>query len=170
MRERPANRSLIRVKKYLVDNDLKAIPFDKGAGCCIMKKSDYIQKLNGVLVSPQFQVVEEGNQRRVIKLEEEFNRSLKRLKDANKITAEFYEKSRSCGAQPARLYGLAKVHKQSIPLRPALSLPGLCYENLTQSLSKWLEQLPGANIETSTVRGCRHVEMEEDEVFFSPDM
>ena len=84
-----------------------------------------------------------------------------------------FVKSRSCGAQPARLYGLAKVHKQVIPLRPILSLPGFCYENLAQSLSKWLEQLPGANIENSTAKvkeAVVNVELEEDEVFLSLDV
>ena len=140
------------MKNYRFENDLKAVPLDKGAGYCITKKSVYLQKPNAVLVSPQFQVVEEGNQRRVIKIEEEFNRSLKLLKDANKSTAEFDEKSRSCGAQPARLCSLAKVHKQGSPLRPILSFPGSCYENFPRflSLSRWLEQLPGANIETSS--------------------
>ena len=147
--ERLTSRSFARMKKYLVENDLKAVPLDKGAGYCITKKSVYLRKPNDVLVSPQFQVVEEGNQRRV-EIEEEFNRSLKLLKDANKSNADFDEKSRSCGAQPARLYGLAKLHKQGSPLRPILSFPGSCYENLSQSLSRWLEQLPGANIETSS--------------------
>ena len=41
----------------------------------------------------------------------------------------------SSGSQPARLYGLAKVHKDGIPLRPVLSLPGSCYANINQFIS-----------------------------------
>ena len=43
--------------------------------------------------------------------EERFNRSLKTLENSNKITNEIYKEIYSTGSQPARLYGLPKVHK-----------------------------------------------------------
>ena len=30
-------------KKYLKENDLLAVPFDKGVGICIMRKTDYYE-------------------------------------------------------------------------------------------------------------------------------
>ena len=47
-------------KRYLKDNDLLAVPFDKGVGICLMKKEDYCSKLNDILQLPQFQKVEKG--------------------------------------------------------------------------------------------------------------
>ena len=57
---------------------------------------------------------------------------------------------RSTGAQPDRLYRLAKVHKQGTPLRPVLSLPGSSYDNLNKTLAKYFDEIEGANIETNT--------------------
>ena len=61
-----------------------------------------------------------------------------------------YNRLRSTGAQPARLYGLAKVHKQGTPLRPVLSLPGSSYDNLNKTLAKYFGEIEGANIKTNT--------------------
>ena len=33
------------MQKYLRDNALIAVPFDKGVGFCVMKKSTYTEKL-----------------------------------------------------------------------------------------------------------------------------
>ena len=38
----------------------------------------------------------------------------------------------------ARLYGLAKVHKKNIPMRPVLSMPGSAYHGVAQDVSNWL--------------------------------
>ena len=57
---------------------------------------------------------------------------------------------RSTGGQPARLYGLAKVHRNT-PLRPVLSLPGSSYYNLNKVLAKFFEKIEGANIETNSL-------------------
>ena len=92
---------------------------------------------------------------------------------AGKISSDLYSKCRSTGAQPARLYGLAKVHKQKKPLRPVLSIPGSCYENLTNQLSKWFDKIEEAKIETSTInikRDLMEVSLEEDEVIVSLDV
>ena len=55
------------------------------------------------------------------------------------------------GGQPARLYGLAKVHKVNTPLRPVLSLRGSSYYNLNKVLAKLFEKIEGANIETNSL-------------------
>ena len=41
-------------------------------------------------------------------------------------------------------------YKSILVLRPVLSLPGSCYEPLTNELAKWFEKLPEAQIETSS--------------------
>ena len=58
---------------------------------------------------------------------------------------------RSTGGQPARLYGLAKVHKVNTPLRPVRFLPGSSYYNLNKVLAKIFEKIEVANIETNSL-------------------
>ena len=56
----------------------------------------------------------------------------------------------STGSQPARLYGLAKLHKKKTPLRPVLPLTGSSYQKLNKTLAKFFDKIKGANIETNT--------------------
>ena len=57
-----------------------------------------------------------------------------------------YWKLRSKGGQPPRLYGLAKVHKASVPVRPVLSMPGSPYDNLGTLVTKLLSVIPKSQI------------------------
>ena len=57
---------------------------------------------------------------------------------------------RTTGGQPARLYGLAKVHKENTSLRPVLSLPGSSYYNLNKVFAKFFGKIEGANIKTNS--------------------
>ena len=49
-----------------------------------------------------------------MKNEKELNKELLDMRKKGKIPVKVYEALRSTGAQPARLYGLAKVHKKPL--------------------------------------------------------
>ena len=131
----PLDLAVERVGMCLRDHELLAVLFDKGVGVAVMKADTYWRNLSEVLASNLLQPVD-CNDDIVIKLERSLNRELLLLKKKGKLPAGVYENLRFTGSQPARLYGLAKVHKQNVPLRPVLSLPGSHYE----SLNKWLAQ------------------------------
>ena len=61
----------------------------------------------------------------------------------------------STGSAPARLYGLAKVHKIETLLRQVLSTPRSNCSNLNKTLTQLFDKVPGANIETSTFNAQR---------------
>ena len=80
---------------------------------------------------------------------------------------------RTTGAQPARLYDLAKVHKNETPSRPVLSIPGSSYQNLNKFLTPLFEKLPGTNIETSSLEARKKLEtlvIDENEQIISLDV
>ena len=85
-----------------------------------------------------------------MQIEKDINKELLAMKKKNEISEALYTRLRSTGAQPARLYGLAKVNKQGIPPRPVLSLPGRSYDNLNKTLAKYFDEIVGANIEKNT--------------------
>ena len=58
------------------------------------------------------------------------DKELKDLKKEGKIDQAMYNKLHTVGSQPGRLYGLAKVHKDVIPLRPVLSMLGTAYHKI----------------------------------------
>ena len=59
-RETPLDRTLAKVQKYLRDSALIAVPFDKGVGFYVMKKSTYAEKLEKVLDCEQFRKLEKS--------------------------------------------------------------------------------------------------------------
>ena len=97
---------------YLKANELLVVPFDKGSGFCVIKKSTYREKLDDVLNSDQFQKINAAKDEIVIKNEKQINNSLQQLMKQGKISDKIYQGLRSTGSQPAKLFGLAKSHKK----------------------------------------------------------
>ena len=92
------------------------------------------------------------------------------MQEKGEISEELYTRLRSTGAQPTKLYGVAKVHKQGTPLRPVLSLPGSSYDNLNKTLAKYFDEIEGAKIETNTQMAMQileKTELETDESIIS---
>ena len=83
------------------------------------------------------------------------------MKQKDEISEALYTRLRSTRAQPARLHGLAKVHKQCPPLRPVLSSPGSSYDHLNKTLAKYFDKIEGANIETNTQMAREILEKKE---------
>ena len=162
-------------KKYLKEQDLLAIPFDKGVGICIMKK-EYHHKLNKIINLPQFQKLEtrrKNAKHPVFKEEERVKDILTKLRKKQKISEELYHTMKPRGSQPARLYGLAKVHKKDIPVRPVLSMPGSAYHRVAIKIAEWLSVVPECQINSSTKTVCdklKTVTLELDEVMVSFDV
>ena len=77
------------------------------------------------------------------------------------------------GGQPPRLYGLAKVHKQPVPARPVLSMPGSPYDNVGTMVTKWLSVIPESQIRCSNkdvVEKLKSTTLGDDEVMVSFDV
>ena len=171
-----SSRCIKLTRKYLKDNDLLAIPFDKGVGICVMKRSVYNEKLDAIIHLPQFEKVVKGRKNAkhpLLKEEERIVQSLKKLRDEGRIDENLYRKLKPRGSQPARLYGLAKVHKTVIPLRPVLSMPGSCYFKTAEQVAEWLSVVDECKINSSTQEiseMLKSVTLEPDEQLISFDV
>ena len=170
------SKNIMQTNKYLKDHDLLAIPFDKGIGICLMKKSAYHEKLNSMINLPQFKKIErkrKNEKHPTLKEEERIRTVLKALKNNNKIDQELHEELRPKGSQPARLYRLAKVHKENTPLRPVLSMPGSAYHKVAKKVAEWLSVVPECNINSSTKSvsdSLKNFQLNEDEELVSFDV
>ena len=67
--------------------------------------------------------------------ENRLNRKLKELEKNGEITNALYNKLRPTGSQPPRIYGLPKIHKPDIPLRPIGPVPARLPDNWPPVLS-----------------------------------
>ena len=106
-----------------------------------MKKETYEKKLKDLLQAEQFSERKNLTDSVIMKIEKDINKDLLAMKKKDEISEGMYNRLRSTGAQPARLYGLAKVHKQGTPLRPVLFLPGSSYYTLNKTLAKYFDEI-----------------------------
>ena len=114
-----------------------------------MSKETYETKLKAITDLPQFEKVlpkRKNVKNQVLKEEEIVTTTLKKLLDENKINQQLFEKLKPTGSQAPRIYGLAKVHKTDIPLRPVLSMPGSAYHKIANQVAEWLKVVEECNI------------------------
>ena len=170
VKKTPSDKGVAKAREYLNDKGLLAVPFDKGVGFCAKKKETYEKNLKDSLQAEQFSERKNLTDSVIMKIEKDINKDLLAMKKKDEISEALYTRLRSTGAQPARLYGLEKVHKLGTPLRPVLSLPGSSYDNLNKLLAKYFDEIEGANIETNTQMAreiLEKTELDSDESIIS---
>ena len=114
------------------------MPFDKGVGFCVIKQKTYEEKLKDFLQVEKISESKNLTDSVILKIEKVMNKELPAMKKKDEISEALYTRLKSTGAQPARLYGLAKVNNQGLPLRRVLSLPGSSYDYLNEKIGKIL--------------------------------
>lgn len=110
------------LRKLSGRDDLVVCKPDKGRGVVLMNRGDYIDKMNLILADrSKFIEVGAPDFASIYKTEDKINRTLKKLKDDGVISDPTYQSLYSSGSSYGILYGLPKVHKDGIPLRPILA-------------------------------------------------
>ena len=114
---------------------------DKGKGIVLLNRTDYVEKMNTIL-SDQTKFSEIGSPEFAIifRLEDKINRTLKQFKDENILNDHVYQDLYSSGSSFGTLYGLPKIHKENVPLRPILA----SYNSPNFSIAKYLVPLLNA--------------------------
>ncbi|XP_046397784.1 uncharacterized protein LOC124164498 [Ischnura elegans] len=129
------------------NEDLLIIPADKGNATVIMKRSDYNDKITTLLSSATYKELKSDP---TAKLE----RSTRSIIKTSSIPAEVQRKLLPSASKPPRLYGLPKVHKEGIPLRPIVSNIGAPTYLLAQYLAEALQPFTGNS--SSFVKNSTH--------------
>lgn len=156
----PVNSSDFKMRKEcflalrnLKTNDsIKILKPDKGSGAVILNTGDYISKMENILndeskfttigpaeIYDKTSTTERKLQKFLLKLtkDEELLPNGKKRKVMRQLTEADYKAIRPTGSQRPRLYGLPKVHKNDVPLRPILSM----INSAQHKLAKWLVKL-----------------------------
>ena len=103
-KKQKSTRKITMTKKYLKDNNLLAIPFDKGIWICVMKKEGYSKKLNTILQLPQFEkvtITRRNGLNPILKEEQRVVKILKDMKSRGEINSTLYKKLKPMGSQPS---------------------------------------------------------------------
>lgn len=111
---------------------------DKGKGVVLLNRTDYNNKMSQILSdNNKFNEVGPPQFSTIFKIEDKINRSLKKLKDDSVINDQTYNNLYSSGSSFSTLYGLPKIHKPNVPLRPILA----AYNSPNFSIAKFLVPL-----------------------------
>ena len=146
---------------------------DKGNSTIIMDKEQYNEKIETMLSDSVTYVKLKSDPTR--KTELELNKFISSLHKKKKIDSQQSFALKSSNATAPRLYGLPKIHKPGIPLRPIVSFVGSPTYNLSKFLANILSPLIG-NTEQHVQNSLRFLEdlknysIDDDESMVSFDV
>ena len=141
-----------------------------------MKSKTYREKLDDILKLDQFEEVtntRKNAKEMCFKEEDRINETLNKLYKDGKLSESLYNEMKATGGQIRKLYGTAKVHKNNVPVRPVLSMPGSPYYKIADRITKWLSIIPESQISCSTkntVDKLKNVTLDPNEVMISFDV
>ena len=116
------------------DKEITILPADKGRATVILNKEDYIKKCNDHLDSgPYIKLKKDPTER----IKKEARTKLAILRDNGTIDQSLYIKLKPRDSQAPRFYGLPKMHKTSILVRPIVS----CSDSPLFNLSKYIADI-----------------------------
>ena len=124
-----AIKSLKRKKHLLI------LPADKGRASVVMNKETYDRKMTSMLSDTN--TYERLKRDPVLSIERKLNSFLLELKKRGSLNQQLYNRLRSSGGLTPCVYGLPKIHKRDVPLRPIVSF----YSSPTYKLSRHLSQI-----------------------------
>ncbi|XP_045535026.1 uncharacterized protein LOC123721196 [Papilio machaon] len=165
-------KELSAIKELRTDPDILVLKADKGNATVVMNVSDYDNKINTLLNdSSTYQLMNNNPTQRV-------NRETLALINKHKdvLPSDVHKHLiQPRIVQPPKLYGLPKVHKDNVPLRPIVSQIDSPTYYLAKHVANVLQPLVGRT--TSHVKNSRHVvnilkdtRVEADEIMVSFDV
>jgi hypothetical protein len=125
------------------DKDITIVPADKGRAIVVMNTNDYDRKISDLLLDKKTYLrITDRRRNPTSKVEQDLNKLLRDIKsewsdnDNNlpQINEKLYDHLHSSSASPATFYGLPKIHKPDIPLRPITSSISFPTYNLSKHL------------------------------------
>ncbi|XP_046409097.1 uncharacterized protein LOC124173978 [Ischnura elegans] len=118
------------------DPKIVVLPADKGNATVLMPTEEYHKKVNEILQDGSYRVLDRDPTDAIVR------KTSALIKDT-KMEPESKSNLTVRGAVPPRFYGLPKVHKNGIPLRPIVSAINAPTYNLARYLSSVLSPIVG---------------------------
>ena len=142
----PPSKPNISIEEHQAIQQLKkdttrmVLTADKGVCLVVMDKEDYIKKSEEILLKPTYKILPSDP---TTKHKNKLITLLKSIKAEGGIRENTYKRLYPKGACSPKYYGLPKVHKIGIPLRPIVSSIGSVSYETTKELSMILKSLVG---------------------------
>nr|VZI34730.1 unnamed protein product [Spirometra erinaceieuropaei] len=120
------------MKELKLDKDIIVLPADKARATVVMNRVDYNEKAQALLDDQQS--YKSAPPSRAKSMIGQLTGLLNRLKRNSAISLDEWRQMKPTDTALARFYGLPKIHKPNVPLRPIVALKG----SPTYNLSKWM--------------------------------
>ena len=133
-KERKAIRELKEDKSRMV------LTADKGVALVVIDTEEYKKKAQELLQQPTYQPIPTDP---TFKYKNKLINMLKSIKAEGGITEAVYKKLYPTGAGSQKFYGLPKIHKEGVPLRPIVSSIGAVTYYTSKELSRIIKPLVG---------------------------
>ena len=130
-------KALRELKK---DTNRVILTADKGTCLVVMDREEYIKKAEDLLKEDTYKIITDDPTN---KQKNKLIQLLKKIKSEGGINDESYRKMYPTGAGIPKFYGLPKVHKAGVPLRPIVSSRGSVSYNTSKELARILNPLAG---------------------------
>lgn len=133
----PFNTIYNKTQTFLKSNpDIFITRADKGSTTVALDRDEYVSKSLALLNDSS--VYQQLRRDPTLTIQNKSNDFVKLLKKKNIVVEDDYKALMRYNSVPAKFYGLPKVHKQSVPLRPIVSSIGSPTYNLSKYLSRVL--------------------------------
>ena len=133
-----SKEELNSIKELKRNNNIVISRPDKGNGVVILNREDYVKKMNVILTDSKFEALGDADTNdRTLQQERALQAFLLRACKAGDLPRDIYNRIRPVGTTRPRMYGVPKIHKPEVPLRPILSMVNAPQ----QELAKWLAEV-----------------------------
>ena len=155
------------------DNSIVILPADKGNATVVMDRSTYSDKMNALLKDEGTYLCISRNP--TTRVEKQVSEALRSLHQKNVITDSTYKRLNPQYSYPPQMYGLPKIHKEDIPMRPIVAAIGSPTHELAKELTRILSPLVGKTssfVKNSTdfAKTIRQLRVDEKDMFVSFDV
>ena len=106
------------LKNLKQDGSIMILPVDKGRPCVVLNTDTYHDKTKILIETGPYSLL---NKDLTDRLSQKLTEKLLGLKRSGNYSETDYNKVHPRHKQPPRIYGLLKIHKPEIPLRPIVS-------------------------------------------------
>ena len=121
------------LKDLKKDDTIVILPADKGKAVVLLDSLEYHNKINELVSdNSKFQKIKSKNP--ITKIEKELKQMIKKVGLEKEVMIKEH-------CKPPHIYGLPKVHKEGVPLRPVVSCIGSSVHPLAKYLAKILNPL-----------------------------
>lgn len=162
----------LSLKQLREDESIVILPADKGRASVILNKEDYVAKCNQHIDNGPYKYLKKDPTECI---KREARTKLQKLKEREIIDQSLYFKLKPTDSPAPRFYGLPKIHKPDIPIRPIVSYVGTPLYKLSKYIASILQHYTksGNNHSKNSKEFSEYIRqqtVDEDEIMVSFDV